>query len=55
VCVADHFVPLPIPHLECARVNGFCGFTPEGDVVVVALSNRERDALEECLMKEFGG
>ncbi|MHC4252629.1 MAG: hypothetical protein ACYS9X_26220 [Planctomycetota bacterium] len=23
VCVADHFISLPIPHLECARVNGF--------------------------------
>ena len=54
VCVADRFVSLPIPHVGSARMNGFCGFTPDGDVVVVASKDKERDALEECLTKEFG-
>jgi hypothetical protein len=52
--VADHFVSLPVPHVSAARVQGFCAFTPEGELAVISLNDVERNALEECLVREFG-
>ena len=54
VRLADHFVSLPVPHVPGVRICGFVAHTPEGAMSVLALNEKERDALEECLRKEFG-
>ena len=53
VRLADHFISLTVPHVPGVRTCGFVAHTPDGTVSVLALNQKERDALEECLRKEF--